>query len=447
MDSMSQNKKVSLISLGCAKNLVDSENMLGFLNREGYEIVAGHEDADIAVVNTCGFVQSAVEESIDTILNVAKGKTEGRFKKLIVVGCFVQRYGYKLQEEIPEVDAWLGAGEIGRIVQVLKNQSESSKNFFINRPMFLADHTTPRIQTTPFYSSYLKIAEGCSHQCSYCTIPSLRGPYRSRDPESIIIEAREMVERRVKEINLIAQDTTLYGMDLDNKIILEDLLERLLGVEGVTWIRLLYCHPNRISDRLLQLLDEENALCPYLDIPFQHANEDILRAMGRSPKGEGPRRLIERIKSKTRRISLRTTLMVGFPGESDEIYQELIAFVKDATFDHLGAFIFSPEKGTPAAKMEGLVDPKAAEERRYILMELQAKISLNKNRALLGNNLPVLIEGESLETELLIKGRSATMAPDVDNQVLINKGRAMVGEIMPVFIKEAYAYDLVGEIP
>ncbi|MBW1887064.1 MAG: 30S ribosomal protein S12 methylthiotransferase RimO [Deltaproteobacteria bacterium] len=428
-------KKVFLISLGCAKNLVDSENMLGLL-----------EEAEIAIVNTCGFIQPAVEESIDTILEVAAHKKKGKLGKLFVAGCFVQRYGYQLRKEIPEVDGWFGTGELLKIVDILGEEFRPSPSFFISRPTFLADHTVPRIRTTPFYSAYLKIAEGCSHRCSYCTIPRLRGPFRSRGLASLLIEAENMVENGVKEINLIAQDTTMYGKDLGESICLEDLLERLVQISGIEWIRILYGHPFRISDRLLELMDRGKTICPYLDLPLQHVNVKILDAMGRGYKGENPLQLIERIRSGRRHVSLRTTVMVGFPGETDEIFDELYHFVEIAQFDCLGAFIFSPERGTPAARLKGIVERDVARKRLEAIMELQAEISLKKNRRMIGRVEPVLIEGVSPETDLLLRGRTATMAPDVDSQVLINRGQGNVGEIVPVLIKEAHPYDLIGEI-
>jgi ribosomal protein S12 methylthiotransferase len=344
------------------------------------------------------------------------------------------------------VDGWLGTGEILKIVDILEAGSKDPPSFLISRPTYLADHTVPRAQTTPFYSAYLKIAEGCSHRCSYCTIPSLRGPYRSRSLDSLIVEAQNMVGRGVKEINLIAQDTTMYGRDLEGDIRLEDLLERLIQIQGVCWIRILYGHPQGISDRLLQLVDGEEMICPYLDIPFQHINGKILKAMGRNCNGETPWQLIERIRSKTQQISLRTTVMVGFPGETDKIFDELYNFIKATEFDHLGAFIFSPEGGTPAARLGTVVEERVAKERLEAIICLQTEISRRKNQGMVGHRVSVLVEGVSPETDLLLKGRTATMAPDVDGQVLINKGEAVIGEIAPVHITEAHTYDLVGEI-
>jgi ribosomal protein S12 methylthiotransferase len=434
------------ISLGCAKNLVDSEHMLGILQENNHELVSSIADAQIVVINTCGFIQEAVEESIDAILEAVRLKTEKGLSKILVTGCFVQRYGYKLMTEIPEVDGWLGTGEFERIGEIVANSSENNPVFYIGRPNYLANHQIPRVRSTPFYSAYLKIAEGCLRQCSFCMIPKLRGPLRSRTVGSLIAEAQAMASDGVKEINLVAQDTTAYGMDLTPPRNLEFLLEELLKIEGLQWIRLLYCHPKGITPGLLDLMDSEEGLCPYIDIPLQHINRDILMSMGRGDCKEDPWELIGRIRSKSRRISLRTTLMVGFPGETDQIFEELLQFVKAAEFDHLGTFVYSPEKGTAAGKLRETVGRSEAERRRDTIMALQGRISEQGRRNMIGKVEPVLIEGASAETDLLLKGRTSTMAPDIDGQVLITKGTAMVGEIMPVLIKEAYSYDLVGEL-
>ena len=444
---MSTKESVFLISLGCSKNLVDSEHMLGLIKSKGFELASSIEDAGIAVINTCGFIRSAVEETIDTILEVAELKKQGKLKQIVVAGCFVQRYGYKLLREMPEVDGWLGTGEIYRIADIIENlDSDADVRFFIDRPTYLADHSVPRVRTTPFYSAYLRIAEGCTHRCSYCIIPGLRGPLRSREIESLITEAEKMADLGVKEINLIAQDITIYGNDLEVDVCLEELLERLANIEGLEWIRLLYCHPKGISDRLLALIESNKAVCPYLDLPLQHVNHEILRAMERDPGKETPGELIERIRSVGRKISLRTTLMVGFPGETEAMFEELYGFVEETRFDHLGVFIFSPEQGSAAARLRATVGPEVARMRLDKIMNLQAEIAKEINQQMVGLTQPVLIEGVSPETDLLLTGRTATMAPDVDGQVLINKGEGVAGEIMPVLINEAHSYDLVGEI-
>jgi ribosomal protein S12 methylthiotransferase len=438
-------EKVCVISLGCAKNLVDSEHILGWLSENQYPLVGGLEQADIAVVNTCGFLQSAVEEAVRTILEVSERKRKGRLRKLYVVGCFVQRYGYKLRKEMPEVDGWAGPGEIHRITELLQERRRRESPFFINRPTFLPDHRTPRVQSTPPYSAYLKIAEGCSHRCSFCIIPQLRGPFRSRSLESLVEETVQMVERGVQEVNLIAQDTTMYGRDLRRGYRLEDLVERLVQVRGLSWVRILYSHPERITDRLLELMEPSSPLCPYLDIPIQHVDPGILKAMGRGMDEAKVRKLIGKIRSRNERISLRTTAMVGFPGETEAAFNRLLGFVKEAEFDHLGAFVFSPEKGTAAGRMKNQVAPPVAERRRDRIMRLQAKISKRKNEAGIGQVHPVLIESAGQGKDSPPSGRTVFMAPEVDGQVLIRGRVAEVGRIVPVKITGAGTYDLVGE--
>ena len=443
---MTHTKSLFMISLGCAKNLVDTEHMLGILDRDGYEVVSDIEKAGVVVINTCGFLQEAVQEAIDTILEAARFKESGTLKKLVVAGCFVQRYGYKLRNEMPEVDAWLGTGEIHRIADVIKGFDESVAPMLISRPVFPADHHLPRIQSTPFYTAYLRIAEGCANRCSYCLIPKLRGPFRSRTMDALLAEASEMAASGVKEINLIAQDTSRYGEDIYGKSRIMDLLTELSRIEGILWIRLLYFHPTRLSEALLDLMDTTERIVPYLDLPFQHANPALLKAMGRDSGNNTPSNLMTMIRNRNRRIHVRTSLMVGFPGETDAMFEELRDFVKMAQFEHLGVFAFSPEKGTPAARFPDQVDGEVAFKRRERLMQLQADISKKHHRQLLGRVLPVLVEGESSETDLLLAGRTATMAPDVDGRVLINDGEGVVGDILPVLITEAHAYDLVGKI-
>jgi ribosomal protein S12 methylthiotransferase len=438
--------KVFVVNLGCVKNLVDGEYILGLIRKEGYDITDDPSHAEAAVVNTCAFIRSAVEESIETILELASLRARGHLRYLLVVGCFVQRYGRKLLREIPEVDGWLGTGQIYRTAELLRARGNSPPVIFLDRPTFLADHRAPRVQVTPFYTAYLKIAEGCSHRCSYCIIPSLRGPFRSRSVDSLFIEAKLMVERGVREVNLVAQDTSWFGHDLTPRRTLGDLLERLLTIRSLKWIRMLYTHPYHLPDRLLELIDSEERLCPYLDVPIQHVNSEILNAMGRPSDSEPIPDLIGRIRKRSRKIVLRTTVMVGFPGETEERFTQLCAFVREAKFDRLGVFPFSPEKGTAAARLKDGIPQEVVESRVRELMEIQAENSRQLNQQLVGKTVPVLIEGLHPETDLLLTGRTATMAPEVDGQVLINEGKAMVGEIVPVRITEAHTYDLVGGI-
>ncbi|RLB25249.1 MAG: 30S ribosomal protein S12 methylthiotransferase RimO [Deltaproteobacteria bacterium] len=439
---MSRKKRVYLVSLGCPKNLVDTEHMLGLLVREGYEPSTTVESADLALVNTCAFIEDAVKESIDTILELADLRARGAISCLVVTGCLVQRYGYKLSKNIPEVDLWLGTGEVGSVVDCLKR---SGKKVYLSKPSSLPGIDSPRVRCTPFYTAYLRIAEGCSHRCSFCLIPKLRGPLRSRTIESILFEAKQLAEQGVRELNIIAQDITAYGRDLGMKWGLESLVEKLASVEGIQWIRLLYAHPNGVSERLLRIMETVDKVCPYLDIPFQHVNKKLLAAMGRQGDEE-PKRLVERIEACSREIAIRTTLMVGFPGEGEREFKELREFVQWAELDHVGVFVFSKENGTRAQRLDGEVSKKVAEERKEEIMRLQSEISFKKNQEKVGACLPVLIEGISDETDLLLKGRTQQMAPEIDGQVLINRGQGREGAIMPVRITEAYHYDLVGEI-
>jgi len=343
------------------------------------------------------------------------------------------------------VDGWAGPGEIHRIAELLQKPVPKGPPFLINRPAFLPDHRTPRVRSTPPFSAYLKIAEGCSHRCSFCIIPRLRGPLRSRSLDSLVEETVQMAEHGVQEVNLIAQDTTMYGRDLRRGYQLEDLVEKLIQVRGISWIRILYSHPERITDRLLELMESPSPLCPYLDIPVQHVDPDVLRAMGRAMDETKVWELIEKIRSRKERISLRTTVMVGFPGETEAAFRRLLGFVKKAEFDHLGAFVFSPEKGTAAGRMKNPVERELAERRRDRIMRLQARISRNKNEGRIGQVHSVLIESAGDGKYSLPVGRTAFMAPEVDGQVFIRGGVEAVGRIVPVRITAAGTYDLVGE--
>ena len=443
---MTETQSLFLVSLGCAKNRVDSEHMLGILNRDGYEVVDDIEKARYVVINTCGFLQEAAQEAIDAILDAARFKETGILERLVVTGCFVQRYGYKLRNEMPEVDGWLGTGEFHRIADVLRGLDKTTAPMLISRPVFQADHGLPRAQSTPFYTAYLRIAEGCANRCSYCLIPSLRGPFRSCLPETLFVEAAEMAAQGVKEINLVAQDTSRYGEDIYGESRILELLKGLCKIKGIRWIRLLYFHPNRLTEALLDFMDANEPVVPYLDLPFQHSDPDLLKAMRREVGKKTPRDLMTMIRNRRREIHVRTSLMVGFPGETEEMFEGLCDFVRMAEFDSLGVFTFSPEKGTKAARLSSQVENAIARERRKELMAIQADISKRKNQRMIGRVLPVLIEGESSETDLLLAGRTATMAPDVDGRVLINDGEGVVGEIMPVLITEAHEYDLVGGI-
>jgi len=436
-------KGVYVVSLGCPKNLVDTEHMMGLLAARGYEFVSSPEEANIALINTCGFLTDAVEEAIEVILEVARYKKEERgVERLIVAGCMVQRYGYKLRRELPEVDAWLGVGQIERVVDCL----ETCGVFYLDSPLYIPDHRLPRVRTTPYYTAYLRISDGCSHGCTFCLIPKLRGNQRSRSLPSLMEEARNLVSEGVKELNIVAQDTTAYGKDLDEGYGLEDLLEELVKIRGLEWIRILYANPSGISERLLRLIEECDPLCPYLDIPFQHVSSRILEHMGRKGEMIRPQEMVEKIRGLKRDIAIRTTFMVGFPGEEEKDFQELVGFVKWARLEHVGVFVYSKEAGTRAARYTEQVPHDVALRRKRELMALQADISRGLNRQRVGNTYQVLLEGYHEETHLLLEGRTSWLAPDVDGRVLINKGNGIIGDMVKVKITEAHTYDLIGEI-
>jgi ribosomal protein S12 methylthiotransferase len=438
---------VSLVSLGCPKNLVDAEVMLGHLPPDRYQIVTDEAQAEIIIVNTCAFIREAKEESVDTILEVADQKSSGRCKLLVVSGCLSQRYQEELAAELPEVDLFVGTADAPRIVELLdQGLAGKAPRRAIGLPDFLYDHTTPRALSSPFYTAYVKIAEGCANHCSYCVIPSIRGTLRSRSLASVVAEVENLVQGGVKEINLIAQDVTAFGADRDDGANLVDLLEQLVKVDGLHWLRLLYAYPDGISDALLELMAREPKICRYLDVPIQHIDDQMLMAMNRRIDGAGIRSLIERIRSFLPDVTLRTSLIVGFPGETDDQFRRLLAFVEEGHFERLGVFRYSREEGTPAAALPEQVPERVQLARYRRLMKAQSRVSFRKNRALVGRVEPVLVEGVSEESELLLKGRSVRQAPDVDGLVYINAGQANVGDIVQLKITDSSEYDLVGAI-
>jgi len=437
---------VSLVSLGCPKNLVDAEVMLGHLPAERFSIITDESAADIIVVNTCAFIRDAQEESVETILEVADYKKNGRCKLLIVSGCMPQRYQKELEKELPEVDFFMGTADAPRIVELLDRHLEGGPQQEIGLPDYLYDHTTPRVTSSPFYSAYVKIAEGCANHCSYCVIPSIRGTLRSRTIESVVAETKRLVDNGVKEINLIAQDVTAFGAERANGPELPALLRELVKIEGLVWLRLLYAYPDGITDELLDLIAAEEKICNYLDLPIQHIDDRILAAMNRRVDESDIRALLQRIRTRIPEITLRTSLIVGFPGESDAQFRKLLAFVEEGHFERLGAFRYSREDGTPAAQLDNQVPERTKQARVKRLMKAQARVSLKKNLALKGRIEPTLVEGYSEETELLLRGRSVHQAPDVDGQVYITSGQADVGDIVNLKITDSSEYDLIGEI-
>jgi len=440
-------EKISMVSLGCPKNLVDAEIMLGFLDREGYDITTDEKDADIIIVNTCSFIKEAKQESVDAILDLADRKHDGRCRLLIVTGCLPQRYQEELCKELPEVDIFIGTGDYPRIAEIIAEKRGTSEQLrYIGDPNFIFDEDSPRLKSTPVYSAYLKIAEGCSNCCSYCVIPSLRGSYRSRPVEALIQEARRLVAGGARELNLIAQDVTNYGADLEGKPALEDLIRRLAEIEDLRWIRILYAYPNGITDGLIQLIKEEKKVCKYLDIPLQHISDPILSRMNRRSTAEEIRTLLAKIRHEIPEIALRTSLIVGFPGETEEDFKSLLQFVEEAQFDRLGVFCYSREEGTPANDMTDQVSERIKRERYKKIMKAQSRLSFKRNRRLVGMIEEVIVEGFSEETELLLKGRSSRQAPDIDGQVYITAGNANVGDIVRLKITDSSDYDLIGEI-
>jgi ribosomal protein S12 methylthiotransferase len=440
-------EKVSLVSLGCPKNLVDAEVMLGYLAREGYEVTTDERQADIIIVNTCSFIKEAKQESVDTILDLADRKHDGHCRLLIVTGCLPQRYQEELAQQLPEVDIFVGTGDYPRIAEIIAEQRSSGGQLrYTGDPNFLYNEELPRLKSSPYYSAYLKIAEGCSNCCSYCVIPSLRGSFRSRPFDKLMDEARELVAGGVKEINLIAQDITAYGKDLRNGNSLEMLIRGLARIEGLRWIRLLYAYPDGISDSLIELIRDEEKVCKYLDIPLQHIADPILKGMNRRSSQAEIRLLLERLRAGIPGIALRTSLIVGFPGETEEDFRELLHFVEEFQFDRLGVFCYSREEGTPAAAMPDQVSERLKRERHKKLMRAQARVSFKRNRRLIDTLEQVIIEGYSEETDLLLKGRSSRQAPDIDGQVYVTAGEANVGDIVTLRITDSSDYDLIGEI-
>ncbi|MBI5887769.1 MAG: 30S ribosomal protein S12 methylthiotransferase RimO [Deltaproteobacteria bacterium] len=452
--SASQTKKVCLVSLGCSKNLVDSEVMLGILKESGAEITPEAADADVIIVNTCGFINDAKEESIDAILALAKNKKAGRCSRLVVTGCLSQRYKDELAKEMPEVDCFVGTGEYHRIAEVIKDGF--TRRVLVGLPTYIHDYDTPRLLSTPSYYAYVKVAEGCSNHCSYCSIPAIRGEMRSRSVESVVREAASLAGQGVKEINLIAQDTTSYGFERGGELI--RLLRALVRVDGIEWIRLLYLYPGKITDELISVMKGEEKIVSYIDLPLQHISERVLKAMNRRYARRDIEAVIEKLRKEVGGVTLRTSLIAGFPGETDKEFKELLSFIEDARFDRLGVFTYSREEGTPAFNLEKQVSAKVKAERMDILMQAQRAISLEKNEMLIGRRIKTLIEGGEAEAggdgyvpplqarEGRLKGRASSQAPDVDGAVCITKGMALPGTMAEVLVTGAEDYDIIGEI-
>lgn len=437
--------KVGMVSLGCDKNRVDSEVMLGLLLRAGHSIVNRPEEADVIIVNTCGFIDPAKEESVETILEQAQYKKMGKCRLLIVTGCLAQRYSKEIINEIPEVDAVIGTGRFTEILDVINRcESKHERMVAVDNPRFPDINGIPRVLTTPSYTAYLKISEGCSNRCTYCVIPQLRGPHVSRPMDHVLEEAQLLVDRGVKEIILVGQDLTRYGQDLKGDISLVKLIKELVKIPGLVWVRLLYCYPDRVTDELIDAIAQEEKVCNYIDIPIQHIHPEILRKMNRPADPEQIKSLLAKLRKRIPDIIIRTSLIVGFPGEGNAEFQELLDFVKEYQFNRVGVFPYSKEEGTPAARLPGQVDERTKEARRDALMSIQQKISKRLNRQRVGQICKVLIEGTS--SEGVYFGRSYGEAPEIDGQVFVISDRPLkAGDFVNVKITKAYEYDLLGE--
>ena len=437
---------ILFISLGCDKNLVDSEVMLGLLDAKGYQIVDDETQADIIVINTCCFVHDAKEESIQTILEMAEYKTEGRLKALIVTGCLAQRYRQEIIDEIPEVDAVLGTTAYDKIVEAVEEALAGAGHVELENVNALPLVDTKRLVTTGGHYAYMKIAEGCDKHCTYCIIPKLRGNYRSVPMEQLIQEAKDLAEQGVKELILVAQETTLYGKDIYGEKSLHKLLRELCKVDGIRWIRILYCYPEEIDDNLIQVMKEEKKLCHYLDLPIQHANDEILKRMGRRTSKAQLEEIIGKLKREIPDITLRTTLITGFPGETEEQHEELKAFVDEMEFDRLGVFTYSPEEDTPAAEMPDQIPEEVKEDRQAEIMELQQEIAFAQAEDMIGEEVLVMIEGKVADENAYV-GRTYKDAPGVDGLIFINTDEELMsGDFARVKVTGAVEYDLIGEL-
>lgn len=437
--------KIALESLGCSKNLVDAEIMMGILNRKGYKLVGEFEEADIILVNTCGFIESAKQESIDTILDLAQLKENGNLKLLVVTGCLAQRYAKELQAEIPEIDAIVGTGSYQQIDEIIANLEKENNIVSLNDIEFAYNEDLPRYVTTPEYMAYLKIGEGCDNHCTYCIIPKLRGRYRSRKMEDIIKEAKDLASKGVKELVVIAQDTTKYGLDLYGEVKLPQLLEELAQIDGIKWIRIMYSYPESITEELVKVIKKYDNICNYFDMPIQHASNKVLKLMNRHTTKEDIKSKVEMIRKYIPDATLRTTIIVGFPGETDEDFNELVEFAKDMKFDRLGAFAYSREEDTPADKLPNHLDEDVKLQRRDQLMLVQQEISQNLNAQKIDNEYEVLIE-EQIEDKVYI-GRTQGDAEEIDSIVYVkSENQLEIGSFVKVKINNALEYDLMGDV-
>ena len=438
--------KAGFISLGCSKNLVDTEVMLGELTVHGIEITPEPAEADILIVNTCAFIQSAKEESITTVLNMADYKETGRCRSLIVAGCLGQRYKQELLDELPEADAILGTGAWGRIMEAVEETLKGHRVVIAGEDDTLYDEKTPRITTTPDYTAYVKIAEGCDNRCAFCAIPQIRGRFRSRRMEDICAEIERLTEKGVREVVLIAQDSTLYGKDIYGKPVLAELLRNICKVPKLKWVRTLYCYPKFFTDELIDVYANEPKVCKYVDLPLQHADNDVLRSMHRPDTREDMVALLDKLRARIPGVTIRSTFIVGFPGETDAQYQTLRKFLEEQRLDRVGVFTYSREEDTAAYDMPNQVSEEVMQERYHDLMSLQSKISEEVNQSFEGKELEVLVEGRDEEQPNICVGRSYREAPEVDGQVYVeNDTDSKPGDIIKVRVLQGFTYDVVGE--
>lgn len=437
--------KIGMVSLGCPKNQVDAERMLADLTAAGFEITNEEEKAEVIIVNTCGFIESAKAEAIENIIEVSSFKQSGALKSLIVTGCLAERYKEQILSEIPEVDSVVTLGSNKNIVDIVRNALDGKKELYSSEKSDLP-LTGERILTTPFYTAYLKVAEGCNNRCTYCAIPDIRGNFRSLPIEDCVAEAKKLAANGVKELIVVAQDTTNYGADIYGKPSLPELLKELIKIDGIHWIRILYTYPDKITDELLDLMASEEKLVPYLDIPIQHASDKILKRMNRKGSSEDIKSLIKKIREKIPEITLRTSLITGFPGETEEDFTALAEFVNEIKFDRLGCFAYSEEEGTPAAEFEDQIEPQLRQDRSENIMNDQLTIAEDKNQEKIGSTVEVLVEGYDSYIKCFY-GRSPADAPDIDGKVFFMSGKNLeVGSFVKVLINDVIEYDLLGEI-
>lgn len=452
MNIQENKKKVHFISLGCPKNLVDSEIMAGTLMKDGYEIVAEAEEADTVIVNTCGFIEDSKKESIQKILEVSDLKSAGQVQRVVVAGCLTQRYKDELVEGLPEADLFVGSGEFQNISKILGDHSKGKEQkTFFNLPTYLQEESTPRINSQPGHRAYIKISEGCLKRCSFCAIPLIRGNLQSRALNHIVSEAKLLAAGGVKELIIISHDFTDYGWDLrkKNPEAIENpvnLLKALADVEGIEWVRVLYLYPDGVTPEMVELIKNNKKLVKYFDMPLQHVNNDVLKRMNRKMTREEIETAVTMIRQEIPEAVIRTQFIVGFPGETEEAFEELLDFVDEQQFDRVGCFKYSPEENTPGGRMVDQIDEETKQRRFDALMSLQQEISRERQQEMVGRVVDVLVEGFSEETDLLLQGRTSQQAPEIDGIVLINEGEAQAGQIVKVEITEAMEYDLIGRV-